>query len=256
MTSKTKSGSGGKDNPLEKGLLWLAKKLEQMGKVDKALQIYTYMIKSNPKCVSALFRRCMIWLYQGEDAKATTDAAKACSAAPRDPRGLCARGIIQVFEENFDGALKEFKKALELPEWDSVTCIFVYLLTNKLANADDAKEFLNNAVDNKIRVKEWPFPILQYWRGHISITDLMAFTSSDNGKLLETRAYLGFLKALSKYPLEGKPDLQFVNNSPGGSPLVKALAMQGLDMVADAQDEDTEAKKKRADKTAGMDWMD
>ncbi|MGK4422464.1 hypothetical protein ACSLVQ_29860, partial [Klebsiella pneumoniae] len=80
---------------------------------------------------------------------------------------------------------------------------------------------------SKLKATDWPYPIIQFFRGDITMTDLMAIASVSKGKMLETRAYLGFSKVFSQNAQEAKPDLQFVYNARAGSPLIRTLALRG-----------------------------
>jgi tetratricopeptide (TPR) repeat protein len=254
MASKRKGSST--DSLMNRIMLWLADKLEQMGKVDNALSIYNSLLKSNPRFMQALSRRCFIYVLNGQTDKATADAQKAVSACPRDAIALRTHGILTLLAGNYDDAQKDFKKALELNEWDAHTCLFAYLMCIKLGDQTETVDFLREAVDNKIKVQEWPYELLQFWRGSKSITDLMAQVSTDNARLLECRTYMGFSKAMTKYPKEGKSDLQFVHNARAGIALVKVMAARGLKVILESDADEIAAKREKADKTAGMDWLD
>lgn len=248
--------SKSKESPLDIAMVWLANFLEQMGRTDNALSLYNSMLKRNPKFIPALYGRCMVSLSKLEDDKAAADAQKAVAAAPRDPVALRMRGIVELMTGKYEEAEADFKKALELNEGDPMSNLFVYFMLCKEGIPDKAVDFLRGVLESKIQTEDWPAPVLKFWRGTASMADLMAISSTNNAKLLECRAYLGFAKALSKYPVEGKSDLQFVYTANAGSALVKTLASRGLKLVQADQADNFEAKRKKADKTAGMDWLD
>ncbi len=245
-----------KEGPIDLMFLSLASMYEQMGQIDSALSIYNSILKRNGKCVAALCGRSVIWLLKSQDDKAYNDSHKACTLAPRDLVAMRIQAFVRIVAGNFDAALKDLKKALEANEWDSVTCLFAFLAMSKWGDAAEAAQLLNDAVDTRIRNKEWPYPILQYWRGDISITDLMAMANSTKARMLECRAYLGFSKVLSDNEQEGKPDLQFVYNAQAGTPLTRAIAARGLKMLLAGKADKIATQHEKADRNLSMDWMD
>ena len=245
-----------KEGPIDLMFLSLAAMYEQMGQIDSALSIYNSILKRNGKSVGALCGRAIIWLLKSQDDKAYNDVHKAATLAPRDLNALRLQAFVRIVTGNYEAALKDLKKALEANEWDSITCLFAFLAMNKWGDAAESAQLLNDAVDLRIKSKEWPFPILQYWRGDISITDLMAMANSSKARMLECRAYLGFSKVLSNNEQEGKPDLQFVYNAQSGAPLTRAIAARGLKMLTAGKAEHIASQHEKADRNLSIDWMD
>lgn len=243
-----------KEGPLDSIFLALANMYEQMGKVDNALGVYNNILKRNPKCVTALVGRGVISLLNFQDEKAFKDLHKACALAPRDKNALRARGLFHMITANFETAQKDFQKSFDSGDWDSLTVLFSYSTKLKTNGPDDASAFLADAVTNQIKIKEWPFPIVQFLKGDIQMTTLMdlAFTKP---KQLETRAYLGFEKVFTNNPTEGKPDLLFVQGAEAGPSFVRMLAARGVKIIDDGFTQRAAQSNERAERIAGTDWL-
>ncbi len=259
MATKTESSAtknSAKDGPIDAVFMALGSMYEQMGQLDSALSIYNSVLKRNAVCVSALTARSLIWLMKSQDEKAFKDIQKAVGRAPRDRSALRARALAFMCIGNFEASIKDLKKSLDSNDWDSLTCLLAYIVFPKSDEPVDAPTLLNDALDGKIKVQEWPFPVLQYFRNDISMSDLMNIANVNKGRLTETRAYLGFQKVFLQNPDEGKVDLQFVYNSRTGSTIVRTMAARGLKIILEGHAEKVAIRRENADKTSGLDWMD
>ncbi|MBX9721652.1 MAG: hypothetical protein K2X81_09675 [Candidatus Obscuribacterales bacterium] len=245
-----------KEGPLDTVLLALATLYEQLGQIDSALAVYSNILKRNSMCIAALTGRSLIWLMKSQEDKLFKDINKAVGGASKDPNALRARAVAYMCTGNFEGAIKDFKRSLDNNEWDSLTCLLAYMVFAKSEDPMDVPNLLNGALDGNIKQQDWPFPVLQYFRGDISMTDLMNIANSSKGRLMETRAYLGFQKVFQQNPEEGKVDLQFVYNSRSGSTLVRAIAVRGLKIIQEGHATKIASRHEKADKTSGLDWMD
>ncbi len=243
-----------KENPVDNVLLALGNLYEQSGKIDAALGVYNNILKRNPKCASALVARATIYLLQSQDERAFKDLHKAIGIGPKDRIILRTRALAYMIDGNFDAALKDLQKSLDSNEWDCVSVYFMYALKVKQSSLEEANAFLANAVDNKIKNKDWPYPVLQFLRGNLPMTTLMDLAFS-KPKQLETRAFCGFWRVFSPYPQESKADLVYVKDAGSGNSFVRALAVRGLRLVDEGFKEKASQALERADRIADMDWM-
>lgn len=244
-----------KEGLIDQALLSSASFLDNMGKIDNALQIYNTVLKNNPNSVGALVGRATVSLLDLEDEKAFKDLNKAVAMASKDPNALRMRGLAHMINGNFENANKDFQKSFEGGDWDSLTVLFAYaLLLKKTGDRELAKEFLANAVNNKIKNQEWPFPNLQFMKGDITMTTLMGLAFSKS-KQLEVRAYAGFWKVFSDNPTEAKADLSFVEATDYASSFCRMLAVRGLKIVDEGLVEKYQQRAERADKIADVDFL-
>lgn len=243
-----------KESPLDLVFLALAGFLEQVGKDDTAYSVYEFILKNNPNSVGALVGKGMLDLLNLEDEKAMLNFNKAVARASRDRNALRARAFAHMINGNFEGASKDFQKSFsENQEWDSLSTLLAYCLKQKEEN-ESAKQLLNEALDGKITVQDWPYPILQLLRGDIDMSAVMSIAFS-KPRQLETRAYLGFCRCWSKNADEGKADLLFVQNANSGSSLVKLMAERGLKIIEEGHKQMIAKKSERSDKIGGMDLL-
>lgn len=243
-----------KENPVDNVLLALANMYEQAGKVSSAMSVYNNILKRNPKCASALVARATIHLLESHDEKAFKDLHKAIGVGPKDRVILRTRALAYMLNANFEAAMKDLQKSLDTNEWDCVTVYLMYALKLKLTSPEEANAFLANAVDQQIKNKDWPYPVMQFLRGELPMTTLMDLAFS-KPRQLETRAFCGFWRVFSAFPHEAKADLLYVNDSPNGSPFVRMLAVRGLRIVDEGFKEKAVQALERADRIADMDWM-
>lgn len=244
-----------KESPMDAIFLALAALYEQVGQVDSALGIYNNILKRSPNCVGALVGRGIIMLLKMQDERALKDLHKAVAMAPRSRISLRARGLAYMLNTNWEAADKDFRKSFEQNDWDSLSVLIAFALAQKYSGQDKAQQLLNEALEGKIKNQDWPFAQLQFMRGDIPMTTLMAIANT-KGRQLEIRAYSGFISAYGNNPPEGKADLAFVSEAKTGSPLIRLLAARGL-MAIEGNDKDRlSARMAKADGNAKMDWLD
>lgn len=256
MAATTENKSNLNESLIDTVMLALANLYDQMGQSASALGIYTSIIKRNPACVRALYSRGLILLMNSQDDQAMRDLHKAvATGANKDKLALRSRALGYAVSCNYEAAAKDMLKALESNDWDALTCLLAYLILKKAYMDEQANQILNDALDKNIKSHDWPYPILQQLRGDIDLMTLMNQANSIKGRLLETRAYLGFAKALGNNEQEGKPDLQFVASSKQGSTLIRLIAIRQMDILEHGAEAALQRRAQKADKTANMDWM-
>ncbi|MBX9688157.1 MAG: tetratricopeptide repeat protein [Candidatus Obscuribacterales bacterium] len=257
MTSKAAPKANAnlvKEGPIDAILLALAGLYEQIGQIESALSVYDSILKRNPNCVGALLSRSLVYLSKSQDDKAVKDLQKAAARAPRDPNVLRTKAFASMISGDIDSADKDFQKLMENNDLDSLSALIAYALKQKV-DETAAPIFLNEALDSKIKVRDWPIQILQFFRGEIDMSEVMAQAFSKT-KQLETRAYVGFCKAFSANSQDGKADLQFAYNAKNGSALVRAMAARGLKIIQEGHAQRVASRHEKADKISGVDWMD
>lgn len=249
-----KSGTASKEGPIDSILIALAGFFEQMGQFNLATSVYNFALTCNPNCASATANRALIFMCDEDDEHAIKDLNKACAKAPRSKVALRTRGLANLVRGNFEGATKDFKKALESDEWDSLTVLLAYPAIAKTNGVSEAAQLLSDAIESKLKGQDWPYPIVQCLRGDISMTDLLPQASTP-AKLMESRAFIGFIKAFSENPQDGKADIMYVYNAGSGSPMVRLMAARGLKVIEEGLASDVAAKYQKADRISGVDFM-
>lgn len=83
-------------------------------KYKSALNTYNEIINRDSTLNQAYYKRAFIYYYTSQYIKAEADIEKSLSINNLDPEALNIRGLINRYKQNYSGAYKDFKNAIEL----------------------------------------------------------------------------------------------------------------------------------------------
>lgn len=98
----------------------IKKNLEKAGlllsqnKIDKAMKLYSDILRHDPRNAEALFSRASILFSQSENEKALNDINASIIIDSSNPMSFCLRGIIHYHNGNYGPAVTDLHEALKM----------------------------------------------------------------------------------------------------------------------------------------------
>lgn len=119
---------------------------------DKAIEIYTALVKANPADQTALLTLGNVWLVKGDKDKAKANFEAAFNAKPEGPLAYIANGRVLLLQNNMAEADKQFAKAAKYGKKDVAALrqigeSYLYTMPGVKPNFTRAEELLKAAVD-------------------------------------------------------------------------------------------------------------
>jgi lipoprotein NlpI len=132
--------------------------------------------------------------YEHRDVKrAYADLDKAIALDPLEVRALSQRARLAFTDGNYTAAAKDWAQAWhgnrgDLGIHEAYLPIWIYMLEARGDNAKAASSFARRV--NEIKAKGWPFPVVSFYLGQLSVEELDA-AAADNDQKCEANFYIG-----------------------------------------------------------------
>lgn len=173
----------------------------------EAIADYNSTLKCDPNYIDALRDRGLTFFQMGEYEKARENLDRYCLlTAESDPMLIMYRGFASLMLGKMSFATNQFQSYIEKSKdtgKNTIIAAFCAALASK-ADGDDARaEKILEAATKQAPIKEWPFPLVQYFRKQVSADDVIAAAKDNKSNSTEAHFYVGL--ALSTSGMSGAP---------------------------------------------------
>lgn len=192
---------------LAEALCTRANALNDLDKLDEALNDANLAVKTAPNYAQAYTCRADAWKTSGNFANAISDYSKAITLSGEDHPPYHARGRARFFAGQLEAAMRDFEKAVSLEKENSDSTLYPELwrvMSQKRLkiNSDEKQlKFASSSIKG-----QWPRPALAMLHGLLSVEDMLKSLDSlsgDDKTLALTEAYFYIGQA---YESQGSKD--------------------------------------------------
>ena len=136
--------------------------------------------------------------------KAISDCTEAIRIDPRNTSSRYHRALVAWLTGRDANAIDGIKEVIEVggsrDKYTAYAAILGNCTARRSKHEDEARQFLTDFKDRG-DTTAWPYPIVRYLLGEIDGPELLK-QATDNGKLTESRCYLGLDLVLKRKPEE------------------------------------------------------
>lgn len=148
-----------------RGNAWISE-----GDNERAIAAYSNAIKINPKHVAAYSNRGLAWARKGDSKRALADYTKLIEIDPQYRLAFSNRGVLYFTLANFPAASDDFLRASDLD--DRAFDMIWRFIARARAGQDGGAELDVNAA--RLKTKEWPYAVIEFYRGERSLAEFQA----------------------------------------------------------------------------------
>jgi tetratricopeptide (TPR) repeat protein len=142
----------------------------EKGENNRAIIDYTEAIRLDPKYAVAYNNRGNAWRAKGDNNRAIADCTEATRLDPKNPVSYRICGYTHFDMGDFSAAAEDLGRANGLGD-DGHALLWRFLALGHLGQ-DGATELRANAA--WLRVKEWPYPVIEFYLARRSLEDTRA----------------------------------------------------------------------------------
>jgi lipoprotein NlpI len=155
---------------------------------DKALPYCNRAIASGElidrNLATIYYYRASIYAYKKDYKRAIPDFDQATRLDPSMAQAYNGRGFARFFLGQFEEATKDFGQSINWRPTDKFAVLWRYITQSRSgADARSDLEFIVRALQQRdVEMDEWPAPVISFYRGHLSIQDLLKAAADSNPK--------------------------------------------------------------------------
>lgn len=189
--------------------------LYNKGEFDSAKQDYEKALQMDSRHVNSYYGLGNIYRVKGDYAKAIENYNEAVKIDPTLASAIVNRGITYSEMGAYAMAIADFKDAIQKKSPDAYLPLL--LAVAKMHTGDNA--FAGEMSDEVQALSaDWPMPVLQFYMGKLSVTDLMTAAKNptatvQQSQLCDVHFYLGEWQSLQGQKPQGRENLKAAQTS-------------------------------------------
>lgn len=188
---------------LDRGIAWTAKH-----DFDHAITDYDSAIRIFPKYPEAYYWRGNTWKEKGDLDRAIADFSEAIRIDADQSNAYDRRGQIYFYKGNFAAAATDLRRVDDLTG-SPYAMLWVYL-SRARAGKNSVAELTADVA--RLKNKDWPFPVIDFYLGRRSLEEMRAAAGKPDEKC-EAAFYAGEWYLLHGKKAEARPELQFASDN-------------------------------------------
>lgn len=173
-----------------------------LNKFPEAIADYNKTLESDPKYIDAIRDRGLTFFQMGEYEKASDDFDRYCPLTKESDTGLMIyRGFASLLLGKTIVATNQLQDYIETSKdagKDTLIAAYCAAVASKEYGDEGRAEQILEIATKRAPIKEWPYPLVQYFRKQISADDVVAAAGDNKKHLTEAHFYLGLALSNSK----------------------------------------------------------